>query len=145
MTVGKGSAPKGRVISTPVIVGAIIGAVAIGLLAFLVSKGKRSNTDQVHGESMAVSSREGPFRLTVRFNETAYVGDLSITLTQVQQQPDTTNYKVWAKVSIKGQSDMQIRRAEVGSAVTYPEEHGYTIELINAMADLAKFSITKNP
>lgn len=135
-----------RGISTPVIVGTVIAVVTVALLAFLVTRGKRVTENQVHTEPIAGAPSSAAHRVTVRLNEAANVGnDLSITLTEVQQQPDTKKYKVWAKVLIKDQPDMQVRRAEEGYAVTYPEEHGYTIELIKATADSAKFSITKNP
>lgn len=142
----KVSASRGdwRRMATPVIIAVILGAVAIGLVAFLLTRESRPSESQVQSERRAVASSSA-FKVTVRLRETATIGDVSITLTDLQQQPDTKKYKVWATVAIKGQQDMQIRRAEEGAAVIYPEEHGYTIELIQATAEWAKFAVTKNP
>ncbi|MEK6303419.1 MAG: hypothetical protein AABO41_22140 [Acidobacteriota bacterium] len=71
--------------------------------------------------------------------------NLSMTLIELAFQPKSATYSVTAKVVYKDLPEMQIRDAQEGYIVTYPKEHGYTIELLKADAVSAKFSITKNP
>jgi hypothetical protein len=70
--------------------------------------------------------------------------DLSITLTDVTERADPPGFLVMATVSHKDLPDMKIRNASVGYTVTYPKEHGYRIELLEADLTSAKLKITKN-
>jgi len=101
----------------------------------------------VRNEKPALGSdaKDSGFIITVKLNETLSVGDdLRITLTEVLRD-ESAKYRITAKVWLTNQPEMQIRKAEEGSTVTYPKEHGYTIKVLKIEPDSAKFSIAKNP
>ena len=83
--------------------------------------------------------------MTVMKSQTGRVTDeLSITLTDVKERSDPAGFVVMATVSYGDLPEMKISNAAEGYIVTYPKEHGYSIELLKANSVSAKFSISKN-
>jgi hypothetical protein len=123
-----------RLISNPITI--ICGLIAVALLMiFAYFAYYRTHQKAVWVENV-----------TVMISQTYPVtDDLSITLTDVKERPDPPGFVVMATVSHKDLADMKIRNASIGSIVTYPKEHGYSIELLKADSASAQFSITKNP
>lgn len=114
---------------------AILGAIGIAAVAVAIFAYYRT-----HKKGIWIAA------VTIKKSQTGPVTDeLSITLTDVKERSDPPGFVVMATVSYTGLPDMKIRNASVGYVVTYPKEHGYTIELLKADSESAKFSITKDP
>ena len=133
-----------RRLSTPILI--IAAALALAVMIFSLYFNQERNNKQKDNQVAGGIPSKAPYELTAKLNGPPlnFNNDLTITLIDIKPQGQTGKYQVWAKVFVSGEQEMKIRAIE-GYTVVYPTEHGYTIGLIKAEADSARFSIVKNP
>lgn len=125
---------------------ALVITVVIAVVVYFLTNDRARWLKQPRNEPPQMGTTGAPFVGSVKLHDSLSIGDhIKITLTDIKPEANNLKYRVWATVFVAGFPEMQIRNAQEGYVVKYPEEHGYTIELVTALSDAAKFSIGKNP